>query len=285
MKYTQHGTAAEFLSRMASIFEQTEAVNGLMYGICLQLQKNISKYGSRPLFAIIEDSSGIHLAALMTPPYKLVLCAVGDVSSKCIDTLIHGLLEHSWHVPAVLAEKQIAEMFAQAWTRFQDCRRREGKAQAFHELRTVQAVKYAPGKIIRAAADNLDTVQVWAREFHKDCFGDENTDTSSRLVEQYISTGDLFFWFDSMPVAMAAKARPTPHGESICFVYTPPECRGRGYATSLVASLSQKILDSGKQFCCLATDLANTTSNGIYRKIGYVPVAKVIDIHFDDKLD
>ena len=41
------------------------------------------------------------------------------------------------------------------------------------------------------------------------------------------------------------------------------------------------ILDEGKEFCTLYTDLSNPTSNSIYRNIGYVAVADVEDIEFD----
>jgi len=43
-------------------------------------------------------------------------------------------------------------------------------------------------------------------------------------------------------------------------VYTPPEYRQKGYATTTVAELSQKSLDMGYQFCCLYTDLKNSLS-------------------------
>ena len=55
-------------------------------------------------------------------------------------------------------------------------------------------------------------------------------------------------------------------------VYTPRSERGHGYASALVAALSQAILDSGLAFCTLNTDLLNPTSNKIYQKIGYYPV-------------
>jgi len=63
-------------------------------------------------------------------------------------------------------------------------------------------------------------------------------------------------------------------------VYTPPEHRNRGYASAVVARLSQAILDGGKSFCTLFTDLGNPTSNRIYRKLGYVGVADFLDILF-----
>jgi hypothetical protein len=63
-------------------------------------------------------------------------------------------------------------------------------------------------------------------------------------------------------------------------VYTPPERRGRGYATACVAALSQTILDEGWAFCTLFTDLANPTSNSIYQKIGYHPVCDFAEYRF-----
>jgi predicted GNAT family acetyltransferase len=63
-------------------------------------------------------------------------------------------------------------------------------------------------------------------------------------------------------------------------VYTPPQLRGRGYATSLVAELSRALLDAGRRFCFLYTDLANPTSNAIYERIGYVKVAEAAMVAF-----
>ena len=88
-------------------------------------------------------------------------------------------------------------------------------------------------------------------------------------------------WDNGQPVAMAAKVRPTRNGMTISLVYTPPEQRRHGYATACVAALSQQLLDEGWQFCTLFTDLANPTSNSIYQKIGYQPVADFNDYLFD----
>jgi predicted GNAT family acetyltransferase len=65
-------------------------------------------------------------------------------------------------------------------------------------------------------------------------------------------------------------------------VYTPPEWRGKGYASACVAALSQLCLDSGYQFCMLYTDLANPTSNSIYQKIGYQPIGESREYRFGD---
>jgi uncharacterized protein len=64
-------------------------------------------------------------------------------------------------------------------------------------------------------------------------------------------------------------------------VYTPPRHRGKGYATSLVAELTGRLLAAGHRRCMLVTDLANPTSNGIYRRIGYLPVCDSADYRFE----
>ncbi|MFO7545350.1 MAG: GNAT family N-acetyltransferase, partial [Trueperaceae bacterium] len=57
--------------------------------------------------------------------------------------------------------------------------------------------------------------------------------------------------------------------------------RRRGYATALVAAVTQAMLDEGRRFCSLFTDLANPTSNAIYQRIGYRPVSDVAVIDFE----
>jgi predicted GNAT family acetyltransferase len=75
-------------------------------------------------------------------------------------------------------------------------------------------------------------------------------------------------------VSVAGYGGDTPNGIRIGPVFTPPELRGRGYATSLVAQLSSRLLAEGRRFCFLYTDLANPTANAIYERIGYVRVCE-----------
>jgi predicted GNAT family acetyltransferase len=58
-------------------------------------------------------------------------------------------------------------------------------------------------------------------------------------------------------------------------VYTPPQARGRGYASALVATTSQRLLATGRDYCFLFTNLANPTSNHIYQEVGYEPVSDI----------
>jgi predicted GNAT family acetyltransferase len=86
--------------------------------------------------------------------------------------------------------------------------------------------------------------------------------------------GMLWLWHDGGPVSTAWTHPPVAGVVRISGVYTPPEHRGRGYPSACVAALSQRLLDGGAVACTLHTDLADPTSNRIYRAIGYRQVAE-----------
>jgi uncharacterized protein len=91
------------------------------------------------------------------------------------------------------------------------------------------------------------------------------------------------FWlweYGGEVVALTGHGGLTPNGIRIGPVYTPPARRGRGYATSLVAAQVTWLLARGHRFCFLYTDLANPTSNNIYRRIGFEQVVEAGEIGF-----
>jgi len=79
---------------------------------------------------------------------------------------------------------------------------------------------------------------------------------------------------------MAGYTREMQTAIGVAFVYTPPYYREKGYATSCVAQISQLALDKGYARCVLYTDLANSTSNSIYKKIGYSPICDSLMLKF-----
>jgi RimJ/RimL family protein N-acetyltransferase len=286
MIYTEHQHAGTFLAVARPALERDEAANGLMLGVCLRLVGEPHAYGSsRPYLATVESASGLRVAAVMTPPYRLQLYAQEDDDVAGLELLAEGLLRGAWRVPGVIARDTVAEAFASVWSRKTGVQWRTGMRQGVHELRKVEHPAYPAGEFGPAAAADVALVRRWARGFHEACFGDDRWERSVKEAEARLNSGALFLWVDGEPVSMAARSRPTPHGEAISFVYTPPDLRGRGYATALVARLSQRILDEGKQFCTLYTDLGNPTSNRIYRSIGYRKVAEVVDVEFQGKAD
>ena len=97
--------------------------------------------------------------------------------------------------------------------------------------------------------------------------------------------GGMALWVDGTPVSLAGFGGTTPNGIRIGPVYTPPESRRRGYATALVAAMTRMLLEGGRAFCFLYTDLANPTSNSIYQRIGYRQVGEADQYVFENAPD
>nr|WP_256521948.1 GNAT family N-acetyltransferase [Halobacillus sp. A5] len=79
---------------------------------------------------------------------------------------------------------------------------------------------------------------------------------------------------------MVSRARSTPNGATVNGVYTPDCFKRNGYATEAVHLLTRKLLQEGSQFCALYTDLTNSASNSIYKKIGYEKSGESLVYHF-----
>ena len=112
------------------------------------------------------------------------------------------------------------------------------------------------------------------------CERENSSDSPHRWIRNVGRTA--YLWIDDgRPVSLTGAGGLTPTGTRVGPVYTPPGDRGHGYASNLVARVSQELLDSGRTFVFLFTDLANPTSNHIYQAIGYEPVTD-IDVYVFD---
>lgn len=76
------------------------------------------------------------------------------------------------------------------------------------------------------------------------------------------------------------KFKSVAQGKAISHVYSPPEFRGKRFASATVALLSQQLLDQGANYCCLFTDQKNSYSNRMYERIGYQRVGNFAEYTF-----
>jgi predicted GNAT family acetyltransferase len=81
------------------------------------------------------------------------------------------------------------------------------------------------------------------------------------------------------PVCLVAQSQPSAGMARIGPVYTPDAERRRGYAAAGVSWVSRELLEAGHG-CVLYTDLANPTSNSVYRALGYRAIAELVRYEF-----
>lgn len=283
MKLVTYEDPGAFLDRAQPWLEEQEAANSLMLGVGLRVKEDRFAYGLRLFMCIVHDEDRPALLALMTPPFPLQLHATRGPSDKAIEAVARLLLEEDWPVPGVMAIENLGAAFASRWAGLSGQTPRLGMRSRVHELRQVKHPDYSPGEFRPAREDESELMAAWHLRFQEDAHVPTRTNEfgARKRVDEAIKATRLYVWDHDGPVSTALRTRPTPHGECVGGVYTPPEHRARGYATSCVARLSQRILDSGKSFSCLFTDVANPTSNKIYRRIGYEPVCDFVHLSFD----
>jgi predicted GNAT family acetyltransferase len=264
-----------FLKAVQPALEADEAANNLMYGLALQISRAPERFRPYPFFGVVRVGFEVLAAAIMTPPHNLVVFSTPGNNTRDVFVLIaRSLRDADWPVPGVLGPNEAALAFAQGW--------REITKEAFelkihervYELREVIPPPKPSGGMRLAQMDELELAAQWLVQFHQEAMPDDGVtlEEARETLSHKIADELIYVWDDGQPVAMAGQTRPTPNGCCIGPVYTPPDFRRKGYASALTAALSQRLLDSGKKFTALFTDLANPTSNSIYQRIGYRPV-------------
>jgi GNAT superfamily N-acetyltransferase len=132
-----------------------------------------------------------------------------------------------------------------------------------------------PGRLRLGGPEERDLILDWFVAFGREALPASTPPVSEELIDRRIEQGGVYLWDDGGPVSLTVVGSRTPHGARVGPVYTPPERRGRGYASACVAGASQAQLDAGLRFVFLFTDLANPTANHIYQEIGYEPVRDI----------
>jgi uncharacterized protein len=252
-----------------------EVANSLMLGLAMRLAAENTEPRTQAFLASAHDAEGLQAAALMTPPWPVIVCAPCEEPEAALAAIAEALAAGKHPVSGCCGLKAHAAVFACIWQKATGRHARRKELQRIHELRTVIPPAVVSGRSRLAGPDDLPFLHDWTHQFAVEAMHVAEDPPGTRsATERMVTAGRLLLWEDgSRPVSMAAAARPLRQSISISRVYTPPGHRRRGYATALVADLSRRQLEAGWKLCALFTDLANPTSNSIYQKIGYVPVA------------
>jgi len=281
---TTYMQASDFLARAQAELERNEVLNGLLLGIALYLQKFPERIEIPPYLATVEDEGKLLVAAVMTPPFRLIITSnQGDAFGEAPALLIHNLLEHGWPVLGVMGPSSFSDLFAQTWTSLTGEVSHQRTRERLFELAHVIAPRPGPGSLRIATPDDTALVVRWIKAFQQEALRTSISDEEALAwAETRIDNAEIYLWVlpDGAIVSLVATTRPISRVISIAPVYTPPELRGHGYASRSVAALSQHLLDSGWQRCSLFTDLSNPTSNSIYQQVGYRPVCDFHEYDF-----
>ncbi|UYM24822.1 GNAT family N-acetyltransferase [Streptomyces albus] len=147
-------------------------------------------------------------------------------------------------------------------------------------LGTLRRPALPPGRARSAGEGDRATLERWHDGFAADVGATVGLGAGA-WVDAGLARGGIRLWEDGgRPVAMAVATLPVAGSVRVTTVYTPPALRGRGYAGAVTADLSDRVTAGGDE-AVLFTDVANPTSNGLYRRIGYEPLAEFEEYAFE----
>ncbi|GAA2573686.1 GNAT family N-acetyltransferase [Winogradskya consettensis] len=202
---------------------------------------------------------------LHTPPFPALLSAMPAETATALADALDGPLR------GVTGPETAVHAFATGWQRRTGLSAYVSKRMRLFRLGTlVPPPRMPPGAARVAVAADRAVLVDWTGEFYHEV--GESTDIGA-FVDDRIAYGGYVFWeVDGKPVAMASATRPESGMVRVQAVYTPRENRSHGYAAAATYAISQLLLDGGTTEVLLFTDLANSTANALYPRIGYVPL-------------
>lgn len=275
--------AGAFLDAAGPFLERREAENNLLLGIAANLITDPGRpMTAPPQFAVVRRGEEVVAAALMTPPFNLVVSWSDD--RDAMPALAEELGQARVHVPGLTAPPEMAKAFADAWVEARGQTAMRTMAERVYRLERVIPVTGVAGTVRVADLDDRDLLVDWMGAFAHEALDRRDPMDPAVVIDAGLRTGTRTFYLwehEGRPVSMAGVTGPTPHGIRVGPVYTPPADRGHGFASAVTAAASQAQLDQGRRFVFLFTDLTNPTSNRIYQAIGYEPVIDIDQWSFE----
>lgn len=196
---------------------------------------------------------------------------------RVVEAMVGAIAEAGISLPGVNGDAATAANFAGHWSE-----RRKSAVTPFQGSRLYEWLEPGEtndigGRLRPALPEDRDLLIEWTRGFSVE-IGEPAEDTEVR-VDRQLAERELWLWDEGEAMSMAVGRKPAEGVVRISGVYTPANKRNRGYAAACVHALSKHMRDSGFR-CVLYTDLANPTSNSIYRRIGYRAVAEGLRYRF-----
>jgi RimJ/RimL family protein N-acetyltransferase len=243
------------------------------------LQDAVRGFYDSTVFATVVDGDAVVGAALRTPP-RALLC--GPLPAGAAETLVEVWLAHDPELPGVTAPAAEAAAIAAAWSRRTGRPARVETRLAWHVLDRVSDPPHpTPGTLRVATPGDLEILTAWWVAFGEEAMPGQAWD-AARDAADTVAAGRAYLWEDDGEAVSTVGVNPPVAGVvRVGPVYTPPELRRRGYAGAATAAVSRRMLATVASRCMLTTDLANETSNKIYREVGYRRFADLDEYRFE----
>jgi RimJ/RimL family protein N-acetyltransferase len=225
-----------------------------------------------PIFGYLGQAGEVQAAFYRLPPRGL---SVTSLTPEQAEILVAQLTSFGHSLPSVSAEHHTAAAFAEAWRQQTGVESTLRAQLRLHRLSVLAPPEPTPvGRGRLAGERDHEHIIGWCREFAADV-GEVVTINAASWPSTRFAEKRYTFWVtpDGTPVSMAGVTPMVAGQVRVDPVYTPADLRGHGYAAAVTVEVSRAALAAGATDVVLFTDAANPTSNALYQRIGYVPIA------------
>jgi len=200
--------------------------------------------------------------------------AVAPMAAELIAAIADAAAADCVALPGVSGPAETAARFAEALARLRKIVAVRTSTERIYEVRDLRSPDGVDGNLRRAAEADRELLLSWLPGFEAGA-GWSGSDPAAIFVTRRLAAGDVWIWDDGGPVSMAARTEAVAGVSRIQAVNTPPQLRGRGYASAGVAALSATVLAQGLR-CVLNANVNNLTANSVYQRLGYQPVSDLV---------
>jgi uncharacterized protein len=279
--FTDHGA---FSRHVIDYLLRNESTNNILLSMVDDPHRTANAaVNVHEFFMCTIDRSGRPVfVGVRRPGFHLVIN--GDHEADIIACTVDGIVAQMPELKGVIGPRPITEAFAERYEHVTRVPCSIEMEQLIYELVRVEKLTLAPGRLRLAGPSDTPLLIEWFAAFQRDIGSPRGSDHIRDRVLGMIARKNAYIWeYETRPVSLALHSRSTRNGATISGVFTPPEYRGRGFATACVSSVSNTLLESGYSHCCLYTDANFPTSNRIYKRIGYAEIAASIVYRFPSR--
>ena len=284
MDVVRFADPAAFAARTTTFLLAEEARHNVLLWVPATLIERPEVYPEFHLWTV-EDGGAVVLAGVLTPPFNVTLSR--PAAGGAVEALAGAIHAEAVLPPGVSGAVPEVDAFVAAWAAITGEVAALYTAQRLFRLTEVRPVRGVPGAMREATLADRDLLLAWEIAFAAEVLGQREHERTERMLDLRLRAPDpgLYLWENQAgtPVSLVATGGRTPNGIMIGPVYTPPDSRGRGYASALTAGVSALLLERGCTFCLLYTDLSNPTSNHIYQEVGYEAVCDAAGYRFEPR--
>jgi RimJ/RimL family protein N-acetyltransferase len=232
----------------------------------------LSRYGADPpVFGWHQRADGsIDGAVLQTPPFPLLAASLP--AGSVADLLAALAAERGLPAAVNLAAADEAGFLA-GWIAATGGTGTVVLRSRLYVLDKLVPPEPAPDGFARLASEpDAELLFDWFEAFRFEALSGGPEDSRQAVADGLSHDGLMLWETGGEPVAMAGLSRVVAGVARVTGVYTPPARRRHGYAGGVTAAISRAALTAGAHRVVLFTDLANSTSNALYLRLGYQPV-------------